>query len=236
MVDNMVENIQNVLKRLSNKKIAEHSLRFFKTGKGEYGEGDTFLGIRVPVLRQLAKKYKDISVNEAFCLLNSNFHEERLLSLFILIQLYKKSDSQQKEEIYERYLSNTPLINNWDLVDSSAEHIVGTHLWDRPRSSIYELAESKSLWNRRISIMSTFYFIKHNDFDDTFNISEILLHDKEDLIHKAVGWMIREVCKRNLSIGESFLKKHYKTMPRTMLRYAIEKFDNEKRKSYLNSK
>jgi len=232
-MNSKIKNIQNELNRLSNKQIAEHSQRFFKTGKGEYGEGDKFLGIRVPLLRQLAKKYKDFSINEATLLLKSQFHEERLLSLYILIDLYRVADSQGKKEIYNIYLSNTRFINNWDLVDSSAEHIVGAHLGKIVRQPLYDLAKSKNLWKRRISIMSTFHFIKRNDFVDTLKISRILLYDVEDLIHKAVGWMLREVGKRNLKIEEDFLKKHYKKMPRIMLRYAIEKFPKSKREKYL---
>ncbi len=232
-MNNKIKNIQNELNRLSNREIAEHSQRFFKTGKGEYGERDKFLGIRVPLLRQLAKKYKGISINEATLLLKSQFHEERLLSLFILTELYRAADIQGKKEIYNLYLSNTRFINNWDLVDTSAEHIVGAFLWKRNKKPIYDLAISQNLWKRRISIMSTFHFIKRNDFKDALKASEILLHDKEDLIHKSVGWMIREIGKRNLKIVEEFLEKYYKKMPRIMLQYAIEKFPKSKRQKYL---
>ena len=230
---NVVTNIQNELKQLSNKEIAEHSQRFFKTGKGQYGYGDIFLGIRVPVLRKTAKKYSQIPIEDAAQLLKSKFHEQRLLSLLILVTLFKKANNQDKQTIYNLYLKNTKFINNWDLVDLSAEHIVGAYLRKADKQPIYKLAESDILWERRISIMSTFHFIKHKEFIDTLKISEILLHDKEDLIHKAVGWMLREIGKRDTKIEENFLKKYYKQMPRTMLRYAIEKFPEPKRKRYL---
>ncbi|MBI5048260.1 MAG: DNA alkylation repair protein [Deltaproteobacteria bacterium] len=225
--------IQNELRKLGNKKIAEHSQRFFKTGKGEYGEGDRFLGVRVPVLRKLARKYQGISIEQASRLLKSQFHEERLLSLLMLINIFKKTNEEDKEFIYTLYLNNAKFINNWDIVDCSAEHIVGAYLRERNKQPIYNLADSKSLWERRISIMSTFHFIKNNEFVESLRVSEILLHDKEDLIHKAVGWMLREIGKRNIMVEEGFLKKHCKTMPRTMLRYAIEKFPKERRKKYL---
>lgn len=233
-MDNKIPLIRKRLRQLSNKEIAGHSQRFFKTGEGEYGEGDKFLGVRVPVLRKLAKEFRGIALNEVILLLKSRFHEERLLSLFILIDLYKASDNQEKEKIYGLYLTHARSINNWDLVDSSAEHIAGAYLWKKNTSPLYALAESNNLWERRISIMSTFCFIKQNDFRDALKISEILLSDKEDLIHKAVGWMLREVGKRNILIEEAFLKRHSKIMPRTMLRYAIEKFPETKRKIYMN--
>lgn len=235
MNDNLVI-IRNELRKLGNKEIAEHSQRFFKTGDGQYGEGDKFWGIRVPVLRNLAKKYQKISIRKAFLLLKSQFHEERLLSLLMLIDVFKKTNEESKELIYKLYLDNTKFINNWDLVDCSAEHIVGAYLRERNRQPIYSLAKSKDLWERRISIMSTFHFIKNKEFIETLKVSEILLHDKEDLIHKAVGWMLREIGKRDIKAEEDFLKKHYKVMPRTMLRYAIEKFPEEKRVKYLKGK
>ena len=235
-MNNKITTIKNKLKQLSNKQLAEHSQKYFKTAKGEYGEGDKFIGIRVPLLRKLAREHKEISIKETTVLLKSQIHEERLLSLFLLINLYQKSDTQGKKEIYDLYLSNTRFINNWDLVDSSAHHIVGSYLRETDKTPIYNLAKSKILWERRIAIISTFYFIKQNDFRDALKISEILLYDNEDLIHKAVGWMLREIGKRDISAEEDFLKKHYKNMPRTMLRYAIEKFPNDKRKNYLENK
>jgi 3-methyladenine DNA glycosylase AlkD len=233
MVDDRVASIQNELSRLADKAIAEHSQRFFKTAKGQYGEGDKFLGIRVPALRKIAKQYRGISVKEACRLLKSKFHEERLLALFLLVAIFKRADDKGKRIIYELYLENTRFINNWDLVDCSAEHIVGAYLRRADKQPLYDLAVSNNLWERRISIMSTFHFIKHNDFTETLRIAETLLGDKEDLIHKAVGWMLREVGKRNAQSEEKFLKKYYRQMPRTMLRYAIERFPTAKRQKYL---
>ncbi len=225
--------IQNELRRLGNNEIAEHSQRFFKTGKGEYGDGDKFLGIRVPILRKFAKKYNGTSVEDVSKLLKSQFHEERLLAIIMLVGLFKRAKEKDQKSIYDFYLDNTQFINNWDLVDCSAEHIVGVFLYVIDKEPLYTLADSNNLWERRISIISTLYFIKQNKFADSLKISEILLHDEEDLIHKAVGWMLREIGKRDIEVEEGFLKKHYKNMPRTMLRYAIEKFSEEKRKGYL---
>jgi len=231
-----LKEIQKKLKNLGNKEKAKKHQRFFKTGPGEYGEGDVFIGVTVPELRKLAKEYKAISPNEIKQLLQSPIHEERLLSLFLLINRYSKGDEPEKKRIYELYLKNTKFINNWDLVDCSAGHIVGAFLFERSKKPLYNLADSDNLWKRRISIISTFYFIRHKQFTDTLKIAKILLLDKEDLIHKAVGWMLREIGKRNISVEENFLKKHYKKMPRTMLRYAIEKFPEPKRLRYLKGK
>ena len=230
-----LQNIRDELRKFSDAKIAEHSQRFFKTGKGEYGEGDKFLGIRVPVLRKLAKKYKNISLDEIVELLKSPFHEERLLAVFMLVNAFKKSSDEVRKNIYEIYLANTEFINNWDIVDSSAHFIVGAYLRNRDKKSLYTLAKSENLWERRIAIIATFHFIKNNEFADALKISRILLTDEEDLIHKAVGWMLREIGNRNIETEEKFLKKHYKKMPRTMLRYAIEKFPEEKRQKYLKN-
>ena len=218
---------------LGNKEHAAVSQRFFKTGPGEYGEGDIFIGIKVPVLRKLAKEYLDLPLKDVRKILISKYHEERLLALLILVGQFSKGDEEKKKSIYELYLKNTRFINNWDLVDLSAHYIVGPYLVDKSRAPLYELAKSESLWERRIAIMSTFYFAKKDDFTDTLKISRILLSDTEDLIHKAVGWMLREVGKRRLTKEENFLKKYYQKMPRTMLRYAIEKFPEPKRKRYL---
>lgn len=228
--------LQKRVRQLGNHEIARHHQGFFKTGKGEYGEGDRFLGIRVPVLRKLASQQKDMSLATASRLLTSEFHEERQLSLLILVSLFNTGTQKEKHAVYKAYLENTRFINNWDLVDCSAQHIVGAYLLTRKRNPLYRLARSKMLWERRISIMATFYFIKRNDFYDTLNLSERLLHDPEDLIHKAVGWMLREIGNRNQTIEEKFLKIHYQDMPRTMLRYAIEKFEEKKRKAYLKGK
>jgi len=207
--------------------------RFFKTGKGEYGEGDIFLGVTVPKIRRVAKKYKDVSLDEIRTLLRSLIHEERLTALLILVENFRKADETEKTEIFNLYLKNTKYINNWDLVDLSASRIVGEYLKDKPVDILYTLAKSKSLWERRIAIISTFQFIWEGRFAETLKISKILLTDRHDLIHKAVGWMLREVGKRSFKTEEEFLKKHYKKMPRTMLRYSIEKFPEKLRLRYL---
>ena len=225
--------IEGFLQELADPAIAEHSGRFFKSGKGQYGEGDQFLGIRVPVLRQQVKAYRGTSLPEIENLLASQFHEARLFALFLLVDAFARADATSKEEIYCLYLANTKNINNWDLVDSSAHQIVGTFLLSRDRSMLLELANSVSLWERRIAIVATYHFIRKHQFDDTLKLAEILLGDKEDLIHKAVGWMLREVGKRDEAVEKQFLQQHYKKMPRTMLRYAIEKFPADERKRYL---
>ena len=226
--------ITKQLKALGNKTAAAHAQRFFKTGPGQYGEGDIFLGIRVPTLRKLAKEHRDISLDAAVELLQSPFHEVRLLALLILVLQYERGGNEKA--IYRAYLANTHRINNWDLVDVTAEHLVGAYLFERNRQPLYKLARSKSLWERRIAIIATFYFIRRNQFEDTLAIADLLLNDKEDLMHKAVGWMLREIGKRNLKTEEDFLLPRYKHMPRTMLRYAIERFPEKKRISYLKSK
>ena len=233
--------IHNDFILLANKEIAEHSQRFFKTGKGEYGESDIFLGIRVPVLRKLVNKYRGISLEEVSKSLHSKFHEERLLAVLILVHLFKNRSGTLDEsgtydgqkQIYNLYLDNIEFINNWDIVDISAGNIVGAYLHQKDKALLYRLVYTDNLWERRISIISTFYFIRQNEFDDTLKIAEILLNDKEDLIQKAVGWMLREVGKREIEIEEEFLQEHYMKMPRTMLRYAIEKFPETRRKMYL---
>ena len=207
--------------------------RFFKTGQGEYGEGDTFVGLRVPEIRKLAKEYQALPFSEIIKLLRSSLHEARLLALLILVRAYTRGDAFLQERIFKLYLQNTRFINNWDLVDGSAEYIVGSHLRYRSRSPLHALAISKLLWDRRISIMATFHYIKRGEFAETLRIAELLLRDPEDLIHKAVGWMLREIGKRDRLIEEELLKVHYKTMPRTMLRYAIEKFPEKLRQRYL---
>ncbi len=232
----LVQNIQRKLQELGSREKAKVLQRFFKTGSGEYGEGDVFVGVKVPELRKLAKEYHEITVKGVKQLLRSAIHEERLLALFILVRKYSKGNETEKKRIYELYLKNTQFINSWDLVDSSAHHIIGAFLVDKSKEPLYSLAKSMNLWERRISIMSTFYFIKHDKYAETLKISEILLTDEQDLIHKAVGWMLREVGKRHMPTEEKFLRKHYKRMPRTMLRYAIEKFPEDKRQGYLKGK
>lgn len=225
----MLEELKQELQDLKNPESAQHAQRFFKTGKGEYGEGDIFLGIKVPIQRQIAKKY-DLSFEEIQNLLNSEIHEHRLIGLFILIR------NKNKEGAFKFYLKNSKRINNWDLVDISAHRIVGDFLLNKQRGILYDLAKSENLWEKRIAVLSCFTFIRNEEFKDILAIAEILLEDKHDLIHKAVGWMLREIGKKNLNAEEKFLKPRYKKMPRTMLRYAIEKFPEVKRKKYLLSK
>jgi 3-methyladenine DNA glycosylase AlkD len=222
------------IQALANKEIAKHSLRFFKTSKGEYGYGDVFLGVRTPQIRLIAKKHIGISKTEMQTLIKSKYHEERLLGLIILVNKYSKAkDEKVRNQLYKIYVSSFKYINNWDLVDVTCPHIIGKHLMDKERSILYSWAKSDDLWTKRIAIVSTHWFIRKNDLDDTFKIAEILLNDEHDLIHKAVGWMLREAGKRDLEKEEIFLKKHYKNMPRTMLRYSIEKFPEPKRQKYL---
>jgi len=232
----IARNIKKRLKKLANPQKAAVLRGFFKTGPGQYGEGDVFLGIMVPVLRKLSKEYDECPVREAIQLLKSSIHEERLLALFLLISAFSKGDDRMKRKIYLVYLRNTRYVNNWDLVDLSAPNIVGTYLLDKSRKPIYELARSRELWKKRIAILATFRFIRRNDFDDALRISKLLITDEHDLIQKAVGWMLREIGKREFKVEERFLKQYYKRMPRTMLRYAIERFPEAKRKKYLNGK
>jgi len=219
--------IERRLRSLADATIAEQHLRFFKCGPGQYGEGDVFLGIMVPTMRTLSKEFTPIPVAEAVVLLQSKWHEARLVALLILVRKYERGDEATRDEIYRSYLANTHRINNWDLVDASAPNIAGAHLLGRDRKPLYDLARSESLWERRIAIIATQHFIRHDDFADTLAIAAILLDDGHDLIHKAAGWMLREVGKRNQPALERFLRKHAKRMPRAMLRYAIERFPPE---------
>ena len=229
----MLDHIKRDLSQLSNPEKAKKLSRFFKTGKGQYGEGDIFLGIPVPEQRKVAKRYIDLPLNDLQELLRSKIHEHRLTALLILVSKYGKADNSGKDENFRFYLKNIENINNWDLVDLSAPKIVGDYLVNKDTSILLKLAKSNNLWERRIAILSTFQFIRNNDFEDALSISELLLHDEHDLIHKAVGWMLREIGKRDQEIEELFLSKYCIQMPRTMLRYAIEKFDENKRKFYL---
>lgn len=233
---NTAREVQKRLKKLGDPEHAAVGQRFFKTGPGEYGEGDKFLGIRMPVLRELAGEFRDLPVSESEILLHSPFHEERMLAILILIRNFKKKDGKACKYIYELYLKSTEYINNWDLVDVSAAHIVGAYLIHKSKRPLYRLARSKNLWERRVAIMATFDYIKHHEFSETLKIAQMLLTDPHDLIHKATGWMLREIGKRDVGTEEAFLKEHYKKMPRTMLRYAIEKFPEGKRQGYLNGK
>ena len=227
------EDIRKRLRELEDKNKAETLRRFFKTGPGEYAEGDRFLGIQVPQLRKLSKECGDMALGEVEGLLKSSFHEHRFLALLILIRKYHSGGEAEKRRIFSLYLKNTPWINNWDLVDLSAPNIVGDFLLERSRAPLYRLARSAALWERRTAIVATFRFIRDQGFDDTFRIAKILLSDREDLIHKAVGWMLREVGKRDPSAEERFLRTHYKHMPRTMLRYAIERFPAGQRQLFM---
>jgi 3-methyladenine DNA glycosylase AlkD len=221
--------------KLKNPDKAKLLGRFFKCGSGEYGAGDRFLGIVVSEQRKIAKKYfQIIETGELEKLLKNEFHEVRLTALLMLVEKFSRGDEKIKNQIYRVYLKNTKHINNWDLVDLSAPRIIGGYLLNKDRKILYQLARSENLWERRIAVLATFMFIRECDFTDILKIAEILLNDKHDLIHKSVGWMLREVGKKNLETEEKFLQKHYKTMPRTMLRYAIEKFSERKRKKYLS--
>ena len=236
MPASIVAEIRRQLRNVADPTIAEHSERFFKTAPGDYGHGDESIGIRVPVLRRIAREHRSISLHDVEQLLDSSIHEERLLALLILVLQYEKGDASVRKRVFDLYCRNMQSVNNWDLVDSSAHYIVGDYLRDRSKRLLYRLAKSDSLWQRRIAIMSTFAFIKEGEFDETLTIAGTLIDDSEDLIHKAVGWMLREVGNRDRQSEEAFLKKHYHQMPRTMLRYAIEKFPEPKRKGYLRGK
>jgi 3-methyladenine DNA glycosylase AlkD len=228
-----VQGIHARLQLLGDPKRAEVLKRFFKTGPGEYGEGDVFVGIRAPVIRKLVKEYQALSLSETVKLLQSSIHESRALALLILVRAYAKGDASLQEKIYTLYLQNTRFFNNWDLVDISAEHIVGPRLRYLSKAPLHALAASNLLWERRIAVMATFHYIKHGEFTETLYVAGMLLSDTEDLIHKAVGWMLREIGKRDHISEEVFLRAHYKLMPRTMLRYAIERFPEDLRQRYL---
>jgi len=231
-----VSDISLELRKLAEPERAEVHQRFFKTGKGEYGEGDKFLGVRVPLIRKLLRQHRGLPLADITVLLSSRWHEERLFALLAMVDSFGRSNRELREEIYDLYMASTQWINNWDLVDLSAPGIPGAWLFDKDRKPLYEFARSSGLWKKRIAIISTQHFIRNNDFSDTLAISEILLGDVHDLIHKAVGWMLREVGKRDLEIEEKFLREYYSEMPRTMLRYAIERFPEEKRQDYLKGR
>jgi 3-methyladenine DNA glycosylase AlkD len=224
---------QTRLRSLSNPDDAAFLAGFFKTGPGEYGEGDVFIGVRVPAIRKVAKEFKSLPLPEVVRLLHSKIHEERLAALVILVLQTAKGDAETRKRVYDLYLANTKHINNWDLVDLSAPQLVGAYLEDKSRKPLFRLAKSPWLWDRRIGILATFHFIRRGDLDDTLKIAEMLLGDKQDLIHKAVGWMLREVGKRDQAVLEAFLQEHCLAMPRTMLRYAVERFPETKRRAYL---
>lgn len=226
------------LETLADAETAKGSAWFFKTGPGDYGEGDRFRGIRVPVLRKLVKEYRGLPHADVLALLQSPWHEDRLLAVLIWVEQYRRGDTTRRQLIFDDYLAYTVYINNWDIIDSSAEHIIGAQLFANGQSTgpialLTRLATSPSLWERRIAIMATFHFIRKGEFAETQRIADLLLHDKQDLIHKAVGWMLREIGERDMAVEEAFLRPRYASMPRTMLRYAIEKFPEERRQAYL---
>ncbi len=232
----MLAQLQSELQKLSNPQRAKSLQRFFKTGKGEYGEGDQFVGLTLPQIREVTKKYAGLKLPEIRELLHSKIHEHRALALIILKNKYRKADTKNKAIIYKCYLQNSRHINNWDLVDMSAPNIVGDFLINKSRQILDQLAKSNLLWDRRIAVLATFTFIKNNDFADSLRIAQILLNDKEDLMHKAVGWMLREIGKKDQKVLEKFLKQQAPNMPRTMLRYALEKLPEEKRQFYLKAR
>lgn len=228
--------LRQELREEADRRQAGILMRFFKTGPGQYGEGDRFMGIRVPVLRSIAKRHRDLSLEAAEKLLASPLHEERLVSLLILIERYNAAGVEERDSIIRLYLANTGAINNWDLVDLSAPPLLGRHLFGGSMKPLHRMAGSSSLWERRIAIIATLYCIKKGHVQTTLEIAERLLHDNHDLIHKAVGWMLREVGKRNPEAETAFLDRHAVSMPRTMLRYAIERFPEELRLFYLGRK
>lgn len=227
------EQVKTELKKLSNPDYAIKLQGFFKTGEGEYGEGDIFIGVRVPDQRRIAKKYRNIPLTDVLELLRSGIHEHRLTALFILTEQFNKGDEEARRRIVDMYLGNTAYVNNWDLVDSSAHKILGVWLVDKDRDVLFELAESESLWERRISIISTFAFIDRGDLVDALALAGALVDDGHDLIHKASGWVLREVGKKDRSVLEEFLLEHYETLPRTMLRYAIERLPGDRKRFYM---
>lgn len=234
-MSNDLKKLRVDLKKYQSKEKAHILARFFKTGKGEYGEGDKFIGVIVPDSRKVAKKYLNISLSHVDKLIRSKIHEERLVAVLILVAKFQKADEKEKKEICKFYLAHTKNINNWDLVDLSAPKIVGEFLLKKDRAILLKLAKSKNLWERRIAILSTFQFIYNGEYEWTFKIIKMLIGDKHDLIHKACGWMLREVGKRvSEEKLENFLKENIKNMPRTMLRYAIERLPEDKRKYYFN--
>ena len=229
-----LSSVRRDLRKLARPDRAKSNAWFFKTGPGEYGAGDRFLGLTVPQLRTIAREYRDMPLKYVVTLLRSPWHEERLLALLIMVGQYARAGKATRQAIHQLYLGNTRSINNWDLVDSSAAQIVGAHLEPRDRRVLRRLARSESLWERRIAMIATYHYIRQRDFKDALTIAGLLRRDEHDLIHKAVGWMLREIGKRDRGAEERFLRKHARTMPRTMLRYAIEKFPQPLRRRYLS--
>jgi 3-methyladenine DNA glycosylase AlkD len=229
-------NISATLQNFADPQQAAHLQRFFKTGPGDYAEGDVFIGIKAPVLRKVAEQFRNLPLTEVETLLRSEIHEFRFTALVLLIQHYQNGNAARREAVFECYVKNANHINNWDLVDISAPHIIGAHLLDLPRDLLYQWAYDEYLWRRRIAIVATFAFIRRNDFADTLALAEILRSDTHDLIHKAVGWMLREVGKRDVATAREFLDSYAAQLPRTTLRYAIEKFPPTLRQAYLNKR
>jgi 3-methyladenine DNA glycosylase AlkD len=221
------------LHALANPKDAKFLQGFFRTGPGDYGEGDRFLGIRVPATRRLASDFREMPLDQVERLLHSPWHEARLLALLLLNDAYERANLAGRADVFRRYLRNTARINNWDLVDLSAPNVVGAHLASRPRAKLDQLSRSRSLWERRIAIVATYQFIRNGEFEDTLRIARQLLGDTHDLIHKATGWMLREVGKRDRGRLEGFLDEHAHEMPRTMLRYAIERLPAEDKQRFM---
>ncbi|GJL54396.1 MAG: hypothetical protein NPIRA02_15280 [Nitrospirales bacterium] len=227
---------RQALRRHASSEKAKVNQWFFKTGKGEYADGDRFIGVTVPQIRSIAKQYHNLSLAQVLKLLSSKIHEERLFALLILVAQFKHGEANTQKQIADAYVANLQYVNNWDLVDSSAHYILGAYLKDKSRKILYTLARSQRLWDRRVSIITTLHFIKEGDFSDTMKLAGLLLKDNEDLMHKAVGWMLREVGKKDQHVLEGFLKTHYQQMPRTMLRYAIERFSQTKRTGFLKGR
>jgi len=228
-----VGDIRDAIRTAADPVRAEGAARFFKTAPGQYGAGDKFLGITVPVLRKIARANRGLSTAEVLKLLRSPWHEERLVALLILVDAHRHAEPKRRLELHRAYLANTEYVNNWDLVDTSAEELVGTHIATKGTRMLARLARSKSLWERRIAIIATFSTIKGGNFQPTILVAEQLLNDDHDLIHKAVGWMIREIGNRNIAVERDFLDRHASAMPRTALRYAIEKFSDKERRHYM---
>lgn len=233
----MAQQILDSLFALANPDDAKAALRFFKAGPGEYAEGDHFLGIKATPQKQVVREFKQASLVDILSLLSSEYHEARQVALSILVYQFERAKEQEKRtELYQAYMANLKYVNNWDLVDASSYKIVGAHLFDKNRDGLLDLAKSDNMWERRIAMVSTLWFIKKDQFQDTFKLAKLLLSDKQDIMHKATGWMLKEVGKREQSALIEFLNKHYQSMPRTTLRYAIEKFPKPLREDYLKGR
>lgn len=227
------QDVQSSLRALATPKKAEASARFFKTGPGQYGEGDVFVGVTVPEQRLVAKGFRDIPLIYIEKLLQSEVHEDRFTALIILVSQFQRVDESGRNAVAQFYLMHRARVNNWDLVDASASYILGPWLENEDRKVIYDLAASNALWDKRIAVLAAGYYIRNDDFTDIFALADLLMADPHDLMHKAIGWMLREVGKKDRQALEDFLKPRYSKMPRTMLRYTIEKFEPEVRRAYL---